>query len=117
MTKEEALRERKFREWGTREPRCAVCGEDDWRILRKAEQHHIAGGHSGPVVLLCPNCHSKASSQQQNWPAELLSKERTPVEAALGFFMGLLDLLERLVEQGRKFLNVLYQEYQQSREC
>ena len=46
---------------------CSNCGEDDSKILRKSEKHHIFGkGNSSITTLLCPNCHAKTTSKQNS---------------------------------------------------
>ena len=42
---------------------CAVCGEDDPRVLK--EEHHIFGRmNSTETIVLCRNCHDKITSKQ-----------------------------------------------------
>lgn len=44
---------------------CSSCGEDDPRVLRKSEEHHIFGkSNSDETTLLCLNCHAKITSKQ-----------------------------------------------------
>lgn len=46
---------------------CFGCGEDDVRILKKFEKHHIfAKVNSDENILLCPNCHGKITSRQNS---------------------------------------------------
>jgi hypothetical protein len=46
---------------------CYLCGENNPKILRKFEKHHIDGRkNSDEVVSLCPNCHSKITFVQNS---------------------------------------------------
>lgn len=46
---------------------CFGCGENDPRILKKFEKHHIfAKVNSDETILLCPNCHGKITSKQNS---------------------------------------------------
>jgi hypothetical protein len=40
------------------------------------EVHHIAGGHEGPTLLVCANCHTELSELQRAWPSGLSFAER-----------------------------------------
>ena len=53
---------------------CFICGEDDPRILRKCEDHHIFGKFNLDfTILLCPNCHAKITATQNS----IAPKKRT----------------------------------------
>ena len=42
---------------------CAICDEDDPRVLK--EEHHIFGRMNSPeTIVLCRNCHDKVSAEQ-----------------------------------------------------
>jgi len=46
---------------------CFLCGEDDSRILKRFEKHHIFTKiNSNETILLCPNCHGKITSRQNS---------------------------------------------------
>src|SRR5271154_3844294 len=51
---------------GTNTPRCAVCGNSDWRCI---EEHHPATRKSDErVVLLCANHHRLVTYDQKDHP-------------------------------------------------
>src|SRR3954451_19355503 len=54
---------------------CACC-----RLLAQGrdvlETHHLAGGHTGPTVLVCGNCHAELSDCQRDWRTGLSFDER-----------------------------------------
>ena len=53
---------------GTNTPRCAVCGNSDWRCI---EEHHPATRKSDKrVVLLCANHHRLVTYGQKDHPLE-----------------------------------------------
>jgi len=54
---------------------CALCGETDVMVLKQRpipksllEVHHVFGRHNDPgaTVVLCLNCHTKASNAQRD---------------------------------------------------
>jgi hypothetical protein len=46
---------------------CAICGEDDPRVLK--QYHHVFGKHfSKEKILLCHNCHDKITHEQNKLP-------------------------------------------------
>jgi hypothetical protein len=101
----ERRRQRAFERFGTAEPRCALCGEADWRCL---ELHHIADHGSGETtVTLCANCHRKPSDLQKDHP-----RPGPPADQFLNevgrFLLGLADLLrlaaDKLIEFGRELI-------------
>jgi len=50
---------------------CFNCGEDNPLIMRKSEKHHILGkANSDETILLCPNCHSKITADQNKLKPE-----------------------------------------------
>lgn len=97
MTFDEEFRRRQMRrlqQLGTGDPRCGVCGEDDWRCM---EQHHVAGRtHDDATVYLCSNCHKKVSDPQRDHPKAPPGSD--PVLERIGrFLLGLADLLLLIV--------------------
>lgn len=85
---------------GTNTPRCTVCGERDDRCF---EHHHLGGRKNDPAtIILCKNCHAKASDKQRDHPRQT----KTPSDRieAIGFFLlGVADLFELLIEKLREF--------------
>ena len=97
-----ARRQKTLQRLGTRNPRCAVCGYDDWRVL---ELHHVAGRKfSSETVILCANCHRKASDLQKDHPP--ITDDLPHLTECRGrLLLGLADLNrvlgERLDREGR----------------
>jgi hypothetical protein len=101
----EIRKQRRLEKLGTNDPRCVICGERDWRCL---ELHHIADhGKDAQTVVVCRNCHRKASDAQSDHPAHLPSGDAW-LEEVGRFLRGLADLLiliaERLVEFGETLI-------------
>lgn len=94
--KRESRRLRRCEQLGTNEPRCGMCGETDWRCI---ELHHVADfDRDNLTVLICRNCHRKASDDQKDHPA--FDPNADPVLDAIGhFLLGLADMLRAIVEK------------------
>jgi hypothetical protein len=113
-------RENHLRRLGTREPRCANCGENDpatltgcapdiicYECQAKAserspiEQHHPAGRNNDPVTFPVPgNDHRILSDLQKDWPQETLRNPTdSPLRKAAATMRGFLDLLKLLIER------------------
>ena len=89
---EEGRRQAAYRRLGTTDPRCVVCGEDDWHCL---ELHHIAGqAYDDQGVTLCRNCHRKQSNAATNATSPI---DPPIMERAGHFLLGLALLLSQLV--------------------
>lgn len=85
---------------GTTTPRCGECGEADWRCL---EAHHVAGRRfDEATVILCRNCHRKASDAQKDHP-EAVADDPSWLERIGHFLLGLADLLALAVEKLKLF--------------
>jgi hypothetical protein len=101
----ETRQQRRFEKLGTNDPRCVVCGEADWRCL---ELHHLADhGKDDQTVIVCRNCHRKASDAQSDHPSHLPASDEF-LEKVGRFLRGLADLLfliaERLIEFGEALI-------------
>lgn len=94
--KKEARRQRRLEKLGTNKPRCGVCGESSWQCL---ELHHAAGqAHGDATVILCRNCHRKATDDQKDHPRSNPEADRTL--CSIGYFLlGLADMLRLVVEK------------------
>jgi hypothetical protein len=101
----ERRRQRAFERFGTCEPCCTLCPQDDWRCL---ELHHVADRGGGTVtVALCANCHRIVSDQHKDHP-----RQPDPYDPFLNevgrFLLGLAELLriaaEKLFEFGRELI-------------
>jgi len=79
------------------------------------EEHHIAGLHEGPTIILCQNCHAKFSYEQNFWSDELKQKDRGPATFlqacaqanldALGIFLSderIIAYLGKVLKLGRE---------------
>jgi len=56
---------------------CFLCGEDDPKIMKYAEKHHLHGKvNDDETILLCPNCH-KACTEEQNKLPPMIRSGRT----------------------------------------
>jgi 5-methylcytosine-specific restriction endonuclease McrA len=82
---------------------CAICGEDDPRILMEA--HHVFGRANGKeVLILCKNCHSKVTLTQDLLPPKKRSKHaneadrRSFEDASIGSLLELIG--EKLKKRG-----------------
>lgn len=100
MTDKELAREirqqRRLEKLGSDKPICGTCGERDYRTL---ERHHVAGRkHDPDTAFICANCHRKVTDDQQDHPA--ISAKADTMLAAIGMFLlGLVDLLELVIEK------------------
>jgi len=88
---------------------CFGCGEDDFRVLKRFEKHHIfAKANSDETILLCPTCHTKITSGQNS----VSPKKR---KNKLGFLLlgqgelfkvigeNQIKIAKRLLENGKDF--------------
>ncbi len=104
MTEKELAREtrkqRRLEKIGSNSPICGTCGEADNRVL---ERHHVAGRKYDPdTVIVCRNCHRKASDDQKDHPA--IDPGADAVLHSIGMFLiGLADLLELVLEKLSEF--------------
>jgi hypothetical protein len=79
-------------------PRCAICGENDWRCL---ERHHIAGRASDQMTgVLCRNCHRKQSDPSNN---EKAPADPSVMERIAQFLIGLADLLTEMAKKLKEY--------------
>ncbi len=90
-----ARKQKALQRFGTRNPRCVVCGEEDWIVL---ELHHVAGRKfNDEMVILCANCHRKASDLQKDHPL-IHDDPPNPAECRGRLLLGLADLNTLLSE-------------------
>jgi hypothetical protein len=131
MTDQKIIRKRKtgnsdirqenhLRRLGTREPRCANCGENDpatltgrtpdiicYECQAKAserspiEWHHPAGRNNDPLTFPVPgNDHRILSDLQKDWPQETLRNPTgSPLRKAAATIRGFLDMLRLFIER------------------
>lgn len=102
---QEIREQRRLRRLGTSRPICCVCGETDSRCM---ELHHIAGQNNDPdtTIIICRNCHRKASDDQLDHPADASPEERLTQIAH--FMWGLADFLALAVQKLREYAEVLF---------
>ena len=113
-------RERALERLGTRDPRCAACGEDEPIVLIQTadgvvcyeclagasgrspmEKHHIAGQHNSSVTVEIPaNQHRLLSERQRTWPeATLRNPDGSSLRQIAAALRGALDLVHLALEQ------------------
>lgn len=96
----EIRRQAALRRLGCDDPRCVRCGEDEPSCL---ELHHIAGqAYDDATIILCRNCHRKASYVQRDHPPQVNDPPGL-AEQAGQFMLGLADMFELLIEVCRRF--------------
>lgn len=117
MTEKELAREvrkqQRMDKLGCDDPLCGTCGETDWRVL---EKHHVAGQkHDPDTVVICRNCHRKASDDQKDHPNRDPNADR--VLHAIGLFLlGLSDLLDLVIRKLTEFAFILIERAAENRE-
>ena len=76
---------------------CVVCGEDDQTLLNEFEEHHVFGrANSNLRILLCKNCHSKITNEQNKLPPKLRSSQASEYRKLLYIIITQGKLLERI---------------------
>ncbi|WP_298873403.1 hypothetical protein [uncultured Bradyrhizobium sp.] len=101
----ERRKQSRLHKLGTNNPRCAVCGNSDWRVIE--EHHPDTRKRDRLVVLLCSNHHRLVTYDQKEHPSEPQQADQTL--ASIGnFLLGLADMLalilERLYEYGEALI-------------
>ncbi len=88
---------------------CSNCAEDDSRILKKSEKHHVFGKENSSVTtLLCLNCHAKITSKQNSISPKKRKNKFAFKQISHGRLLELIGLeLQRdglrLLENGKYF--------------
>jgi hypothetical protein len=98
----ERRKQRRLEALGTNEPRCATCGETDWRVI---EQHHVADhGRDSAMVLECPHL-PRADVGRTNPRAYMgFNPNAEPMLDRIGhFLLGLADMLRIIVAKLYEF--------------
>lgn len=100
----ERRKQQRLAKLGTNTPICGECGEHHWACL---ELHHVADhGRDEATVIICANCHKRASDAQKDHPA--FDQAADPTLDRIGhFLLGLADLLSRIVEKLIEFAHIL----------
>jgi hypothetical protein len=101
----ERQKQSRLHKFGTNTPRCAICGNDDWRVIE--EHHPDTRKRDNLVVLLCANDHRRVTYDQKVHPKELPGCDEMLVRIG-NFLLGLADMLaiilDRLYEFGEALI-------------
>jgi hypothetical protein len=90
----ERRKQSRLHKLGTNNPRCAECGNSDWRVI---EEHHPAGRtHDNRVVLICANHHRILTDAQKDHPETELNSDEFLAKVG-NFLLGLADMLELII--------------------
>lgn len=97
---QERRKQSRLHKLGTHNPRCAVCGNEDWRVI---EEHHVAARkHHSQVVLLCANHHRILTDDQKDHLQTLSGAD--DLLAQIGnFLLGLANMLVLIVDRMYEF--------------
>ncbi len=115
----ERRREADFRRLGTREPRCAQCGEDDPGPLEltptgiicrecalrsdgkpATEKHHPAGKSNDRMSISIPaNDHRVLSDHQRDWPERTLRNDGSPLRLSAALIRGWLSIARLIIDR------------------
>ena len=119
-SKRDVRRENHLRNLGTRDPKCANCGENDpvtltgrepniicYECQAKAskrspiERHHPSGRNNDPFTIpILGNEHRILSDFQKDWPLETLRNPNgSPLRKTAAMIRGFLDVLRLLIER------------------
>lgn len=91
----ERRKQTRLHKLGTNAPRCASCGNSDWRVI---EEHHTAGRKNDEcVVLVCANCHRILTDRQKDHLRTEPAADELLVRIG-NFLLGLADMLAVILE-------------------
>jgi len=97
----ERRKQRTLHKLGSNHPVCVLCGESDWRCL---EAHHVGQeAYDHLTVILCRNCHRKASDAQWDHPGRIDDQTPSLLECIGHVLLGLADFFALLVGRLREF--------------
>jgi hypothetical protein len=101
----ELRRMRRLRELGSDDALCCLCGENDPATLTRCrktimEKHHVSGQSNDPdmLVVVCLNCHRKATEKQRKFGVELCHGERNVLEKLLNVLKSLASFFQLLAD-------------------
>lgn len=98
--KHERRKQSRLHKLGTNNPRCAICGKADWRVIE--EHHPDTRKRDDLVVLVCANDHRILTHDQKDHPSELPGGD--PFLASVGnFLLGLADMLRMVIDRLYEF--------------
>lgn len=96
----ERRKQSRLHKLGTNTPRCAICGNSDWRVIE--EHHPDSRKRDKLVVLLCANDHRIVTDDQKDHPPG--AEGCDPFLLSVGnFLLGLVDLFAIIIERLRDF--------------
>jgi len=88
-------------------PNCALCPENNPVVLNEFEAHHIFGkAYSSDTVMLCKNCHTKITFEQ-NLLAPKYRSGKTSKLITLFAIYSCFSLLKLIGENGIKMTKQL----------
>src|SRR4051794_16408142 len=100
----ERRRQSRLHKIGTNTPRCAICGDPDWRVIE--EHHPDTRKRDHLVVLLCANHHRLVTDDQKDHPSE--NPECDELLVRIGnFILGLADMLALIIDRLYEYGNAL----------
>ena len=86
---------------------CRICGEEDERIMRKVEEHHLFGrAYSMETTWLCPNCHAMVTADQNSLPPKNRSSANEEMNSLYALFT-VFSLFETASRKGKKIVKKL----------
>jgi len=92
---------------------CLICGEDDPRILRKSEKHHVFSKiNSDYIILTCPNCHTKITYTQNSLSPKRRSKKSSKMDKICYQLISQGELLEQIGKRNKELAIKLSQNEQ-----
>lgn len=101
----ERRKQSRLHKLGTNTPRCAICGNSDWRVIE--EHHPDSRKRDKLVVLLCANDHRIVTDDQKDHPVEIDGCDQFLLSVG-NFLLGLADMLaiiiHRLYEYGEALI-------------
>lgn len=96
----ERRKQSRLHKLGTNTPRCAICGNSDWRVIE--EHHPDSRKRDKLVVLLCANDHRIVTDDQKDHPPG--AEGCDPFLLSVGnFLLGLVDMFAIIIERLRDF--------------
>lgn len=101
----ERRKQSRLHKLGTNTPRCATCGNDDWRVIE--EHHPDSRKRDKLVVLLCANHHRIVTDDQKDRTVDVDGCDQFLLSVG-NFLLGLAEMLvliiDRLYEYGEALI-------------
>ena len=96
----ERRKQSRLHKLGTNTPRCAACGNSDWRVIE--EHHPDSRKRDKLVVLLCANDHRIVTDDQKDHQPGVGDCDPFLLSAG-NFLLGLADMFGIIIERLREF--------------